>query len=149
MFILVACILSEGEKQYPLALVFYIRYDNGFTVLWNWMLYPGRQKKNAKDEKEERHRTRRNTETWAFSLLELDSPLYNQLIRARVCEAQESIPNLADRYDNPIWLTGPPGYIGWRNRFLGIDPGLVKRLQIQAQPQNKGQTDRNQCALTN
>ncbi len=21
----------------------------------------------------------------------------------------------------PIWRTGPPGYIGWRNRFLGID----------------------------
>jgi hypothetical protein len=22
---------------------------------------------------------------------------------------------------NPIYRTGPPGYIGWRNRFLGID----------------------------
>ncbi len=22
---------------------------------------------------------------------------------------------------NPICRTGPPGYIGWRNRFLGID----------------------------
>ncbi len=24
-------------------------------------------------------------------------------------------------YDNPVCRTGPPGYIGWRNRFLGID----------------------------
>ncbi len=34
-------------------------------------------------------------------------------------EAQESISNLAGRYDNPFWRTGPPGYIGWRNRVLG------------------------------
>ncbi len=33
--------------------------------------------------------------------------------------AQEWIPSLAGRYYNPIWLTGPPGYKGWRNRFLG------------------------------
>jgi hypothetical protein len=33
--------------------------------------------------------------------------------------AQESIPSPADRNDNPICVTGPPGYIGWRNRFLG------------------------------
>ncbi len=35
--------------------------------------------------------------------------------------AQESIPSLAGREDNPICRTGPPGYIGWRNQFLGID----------------------------
>ncbi len=34
-------------------------------------------------------------------------------------EPQESIPSLAGQYDNPIWRTGPPGYIVWRNRFLG------------------------------
>jgi hypothetical protein len=28
---------------------------------------------------------------------------------------------LAGRYDNPNCRTGPSGYIGWRNRFLGID----------------------------
>ncbi len=27
--------------------------------------------------------------------------------------AQESIPILPGRYENPIWLTGPPGYKGW------------------------------------
>jgi hypothetical protein len=27
----------------------------------------------------------------------------------------------ASRYENPIYRTGLPGYIGWRNRFLGID----------------------------
>ncbi len=27
----------------------------------------------------------------------------------------------------------PPGYIGWRNRLLGIDPELLKRLQIRPQ----------------
>ncbi len=44
---------------------------------------------------------------------------------ARICKpflgAQESILSLAGLYDNPIWRTGPPGYIGWRNGFLGID----------------------------
>ncbi len=35
--------------------------------------------------------------------------------------AQESIPSLAGQYDNPIFRTGPPSHIGWRNRFLGID----------------------------
>ncbi len=33
--------------------------------------------------------------------------------------AQESIPSLVGPYDNPVWRSGPPGYIGWRNRFLG------------------------------
>jgi hypothetical protein len=32
-----------------------------------------------------------------------------------------TIPSLAGRYDNPIWRTGPPDYIDWRNRFLWID----------------------------
>jgi hypothetical protein len=30
-----------------------------------------------------------------------------------------SLRSLAGRYDNPICRTGPPGYIGWWNRFLG------------------------------
>ncbi len=25
------------------------------------------------------------------------------------------------QYDNPVCRTGPPGYTGWRNRFIGID----------------------------
>ncbi len=41
-------------------------------------------------------------------------------------EPQESIPSLAGRYDNPFWRSGPPGYIGLRNRFL------LERLQIRA-----------------
>ncbi len=32
----------------------------------------------------------------------------------------------------PICRTGPPGYIGWRNRFLRIDSRALKRLQIPA-----------------
>ncbi len=40
--------------------------------------------------------------------------------------AQESIPginsaSLADWYDKQGYRTGPPGYIGWRNRFFEID----------------------------
>ncbi len=31
----------------------------------------------------------------------------------------ESIPSLAGRYDNPICCTGPPSYMGYRNRFPG------------------------------
>jgi hypothetical protein len=34
---------------------------------------------------------------------------------------QETILSLAGLYDNPIFRTGPPSYIGWRNRILGID----------------------------
>jgi hypothetical protein len=29
-------------------------------------------------------------------------------------------PGFGSQYDNPFCCTGPPGYIGWRNRFLGI-----------------------------
>jgi hypothetical protein len=35
-------------------------------------------------------------------------------------------------YDKPVCRTGPPGYIGWRNRILGIDSWLLERLQTQA-----------------
>jgi hypothetical protein len=35
--------------------------------------------------------------------------------------AQGSIPSLAGLYENPIYRTGPLGYMGWRNRFLRID----------------------------
>ncbi len=36
-----------------------------------------------------------------------------------------------------LYRTGPPGYLGWRSRFLGIDsldliPRLLKRLQTRA-----------------
>jgi hypothetical protein len=37
---------------------------------------------------------------------------------------------LAGRNDNPICGTGLPGYIGWRNRFLGINSWAP--LQIRA-----------------
>jgi hypothetical protein len=30
------------------------------------------------------------------------------------------------------YRTGPPGYIGWRNSFLGIDSGPHTRLKIRA-----------------
>jgi hypothetical protein len=63
------------------------------------------------------------------------------------------VPNLAQvetkritvwrpRYDNPIFSYGPPGYIGWRNRFLGIDSWLPKRLQVRAQNQNLQTSER-------
>ncbi len=67
--------------------------------------------------------------------------------RARICKPFKEPKNrtpwidsqLAGRYDNPFWRIGPPGYIGRRNRFLGIDslgsiPGLLKRLQIRGLP---------------
>ncbi len=36
-----------------------------------------------------------------------------------------SLDSLAVLCDNPICRTGLPGYIGWRNRFLGIDSELL------------------------
>jgi hypothetical protein len=57
------------------------------------------------------------------------APYYKAQICKRLrsigIDSKESIPpglcSLAGRYDSPIWRTGPPGYIGRRNRFLGID----------------------------
>jgi hypothetical protein len=53
---------------------------------------------------------------------------------ARTCkpfkEPNNRISSLAGRYNNPICRSGPPGYIGWRNR------GLLKRLQKRAQPRS-------------
>ncbi len=55
---------------------------------------------------------------WSFS--ELLARFRRSLARARICKpAEESIPSLASRYDDSICRTGPPDYIGWRNRFLG------------------------------
>ncbi len=36
-------------------------------------------------------------------------------------EPRKRFPALAGQDVNPIWRTGPPDCIGWRNRFLGID----------------------------
>ncbi len=51
--------------------------------------------------------------------------------------AQKSIPprlcSLTGRYDKQGYPTGPPGYIGWRYRFLGINSGLLISLKIRAQ----------------
>ncbi len=49
------------------------------------------------------------------------------LTRARICrpfkEPRYRLPawRPAGRYENHVGRTGPPGYMGWRNRFLGID----------------------------
>jgi hypothetical protein len=46
-------------------------------------------------------------------------------VQSQICKpykehsAQESIPSLAGPCDNPTWSASPPGYIGWRNQFLG------------------------------
>jgi|688.fasta_scaffold467207_1 hypothetical protein len=53
--------------------------------------------------------------------LSVDTYLTTELVFVDLLVAQESIPSMAGRYDNPICRTGPPCYIGWRNRFLGID----------------------------
>ncbi len=38
--------------------------------------------------------------------------------KARICKPFKAPKNRIESqpYDNPIWRTGPPGYIGWRNR---------------------------------
>ncbi len=43
-------------------------------------------------------------------------PVFVDLLRRPVIDSQPGGP-----VRNPICRTGPPGYIGWRNRFLGID----------------------------
>ncbi len=66
-----------------------------------------------------------------------DLCLHLQLVPVPFCPetflgAQESIPSLAGRYDNPLCRTGPPGYIGWPIDSSESIPGLHKRLQIRA-----------------
>jgi hypothetical protein len=43
-------------------------------------------------------------------------PVFVDLLKSHGIDSQP-----AGRYDNPICRTGLPGYIGWQNRFLGID----------------------------
>jgi hypothetical protein len=43
-------------------------------------------------------------------------PVFVDLLRRPGIDSQPGGP-----VRNPICRTGPPGYIGWRNRFLGID----------------------------
>jgi hypothetical protein len=43
-------------------------------------------------------------------------PVFVNLIRSPEIDS-----SLAGRYDNPIFRTGPPRYIRWRNRLLEID----------------------------
>jgi hypothetical protein len=43
-------------------------------------------------------------------------PVFVDLLRSPGIDS-----SMAGLYDNPICRTCPPGYIGWRNRFLGID----------------------------
>ncbi len=47
--------------------------------------------------------------------------------------AHESIPSLAGRYDDPIWRTCLPGYVGCGIESLESISVLLKRLQIWAQ----------------
>ncbi len=93
------------------------------------MLYPGRQKKNAKDEKEEQEQEQEEIQKpGLFSCLNWIHPCI--IPDCCICEAQESIPSLANRHDNP------PGYIGWRNRFLGIDPRFTNTSSATKYRQN-------------
>jgi hypothetical protein len=58
--------------------------------------------------------------------------LYNVVKQRKVSKVENTIEkllievenpdsSLAGRYDHPICCTGPPGYIGWWNRYLRID----------------------------
>jgi hypothetical protein len=46
----------------------------------------------------------------------ISEPVFVDLVRRPGIDSQAGGP-----VQNPICRTGPPGYIGWRNRFLGID----------------------------
>ncbi len=51
-----------------------------------------------------------------FQKLSRTEPVFVDLLRGPGIDSQPGGP-----VRNPICRTGPPGYIGWRNRFLGID----------------------------
>ncbi len=50
------------------------------------------------------------------SLDPIPEPVFVDLLRRPGIDSQPGGP-----VRNPICRTGPPGYIGWQNRFLGID----------------------------
>ncbi len=56
-------------------------------------------------------------------------PVFVNLLRSPGIDSQPGGPV---QYDNPICHTGPPCYMGWRNRILGLIPGHLKRLKIRA-----------------
>jgi hypothetical protein len=62
-----------------------------------------------------------------------------QNTRARICrpfkEPRNRFPALRAGNDNPICRAGPPGYIGWRNRFLGAINVYKYGLWIQIRRQ--------------
>ncbi len=47
-------------------------------------------------------------------------PEFVNLLRSPVIDSQPG-GTVPVRQPYPIWLTGPPGFIGYRNRFFGID----------------------------
>jgi hypothetical protein len=49
-------------------------------------------------------------------LITAAEPVFVDLLRGPGIDSQPGGP-----VRNPFCRTGPPGYIGWRNRFLGID----------------------------
>ncbi len=76
-------------------------------------------------------------------------PVFVDLLRSPRIDSQPGGP-----VRNPICRTGPPGYIGWRNRFFGIDSwapdtftntetvfvDLLRRPGIDSQPGGPGTT---------
>jgi hypothetical protein len=58
-------------------------------------------------------------------LLLVPEPEFVNLIRSPGIDSQPGGP-----VNYPIWCTGPPGYISWRNLFLWIDSWAHKHLQF-------------------
>ncbi len=65
----------------------------------------------------------------------------SQSTRARMCKRLKG-----PRIDNPIWSTGPPGYIVWRNHSLESFSGLPKRLQSRAKDKQTSEKDNEKHA---
>ncbi len=124
----------------------YLRADSVafFTALWvgcknTFLLCPNEHYELLANLRSSKRMEVRIGRTISVKLLWQWSTLYAELSPnlQTFSAAQESIPSLDGRFDNPIW-NGPPGYKGWQNRFLGVDflesmPGLLKLLQIWAQ----------------
>ncbi len=64
---------------------------------------------------------------YIFSPYFLSEPVFVNLLRSPGIDSLPGAP-----VQQPFLTYRPLGYIGWNNKFLGIDPGLHKRLQIRA-----------------
>jgi hypothetical protein len=84
------------------------------TLFGDWLCVVPRE--GEREGRTERQKAKLSSDKEPQLLIHISEPVFVDLSRIPGNDSQP-----AGRYDNPIYRTGPPGYIGFQNRFLGID----------------------------